>query len=131
MRPSSADTSEPAWVKRKMLSMKSSTSRPSSSRKYSAIVSAGQGDAQARAGRLVHLAEDHARSCRCTPDSLHLEPEVVALAGALAHAGEDGVAAVLGGDVADQLLDDDRLADAGAAEQADLAAARERARSGR
>jgi hypothetical protein len=37
MRPSSADTSEPACVKRKMLSMKSSTFLPSS-RKYSAIV---------------------------------------------------------------------------------------------
>src|SRR5947209_16007891 len=36
MRPSSADTSEPAWVKRKMLSMNSSVSEPSSSRKYSA-----------------------------------------------------------------------------------------------
>src|SRR5438067_746439 len=39
MRPRSAETSEPAWVKRKMLSMKMRRSRPSSSRKYSAIVS--------------------------------------------------------------------------------------------
>src|SRR3569833_2288433 len=38
MRPRSADTSEPAWVKRKILSMKNSTSWPSWSRKYSAIV---------------------------------------------------------------------------------------------
>ena len=38
MRPSSAETSEPACTKRKMLSMKSSTSWPPSSRKYSAIV---------------------------------------------------------------------------------------------
>src|SRR5580700_5078071 len=38
MRPSSADTSEPACTKRKILSMKSSTSRCSSSRKYSATV---------------------------------------------------------------------------------------------
>src|SRR5438874_994916 len=38
MRPSSAETSEPAWVNRKMLSMKSSTSWFSSSRKYSAAV---------------------------------------------------------------------------------------------
>ena len=37
MRPSNADTSEPLMIKRKMLSMNSSTSRPSS-RKYSAIV---------------------------------------------------------------------------------------------
>jgi hypothetical protein len=38
MRPSSADTSEPAWVKRKMLSTKNNTSWPSASRKYSATV---------------------------------------------------------------------------------------------
>ena len=82
---------------------------------------AGEADAQARARRLVHLAEDQGG---LVDDAglLHLEPEVVALAGALADAGEDGEAAVLGGDVADQLLDDDRLADAGAAEEADLAA---------
>ena len=83
---------------------------------------AGQPDAQARAGRLVHLAEDHHRlgdDARLR----HLEVEVVALAGALADAGEHREAAVLGGDVADQLLDEHRLADAGAAEQADLAAA--------
>ena len=54
---------------------------------------------------------------------LHLEPQVVALAGALAHAGEHRDAAVLQGDVVDQLHDDDGLAHAGAAEQADLAAA--------
>ena len=52
----------------------------------------------------------------------HLEPEVVALARALADAGEDRDAAVLLRDVVDQLLDQDGLADAGAAEEADLAA---------
>src|SRR3954467_4491013 len=40
MRPSSVETSEPAWVNRKMLSMKSSTSWFWTSRKYSAMVSA-------------------------------------------------------------------------------------------
>ena len=40
MRPSSVETSEPAWVNRKMLSMKSSTSWFCTSRKYSAMVSA-------------------------------------------------------------------------------------------
>src|ERR1035438_2177694 len=40
IRPSSVDTSEPAWVNRKMLSMNSSTSWPCTSRKYSAMVSA-------------------------------------------------------------------------------------------
>ena len=53
----------------------------------------------------------------------HLAQQVVALAGALADAGEDREAAVLQGDVVDQLLDEHRLADAGAAEEAGLAAA--------
>jgi len=52
-------------------------------------------------------------------------PEVVALAGALADAGEDREAAVLGGNIADELLDNDGLADARAAIGADLAAAGE------
>ena len=82
---------------------------------------AGQRDAHARAGRLVHLAEDEHR---LVDDArlLHLEPEVVALARALAHAAERRQAAVLLGEVVDELLDEHRLADAGAAEQADLAA---------
>ena len=58
---------------------------------------------------------------------LHFEPQVVAFAGPLADAGEDRVPAVLRGDAGDQLLDDDRLADAGPAEQTGLAAADERA----
>ena len=52
---------------------------------------------------------------------LHFEPEVVALARPLAHAGEHRHAAGLDRDVADQLLHHDGLADAGAAEEADLA----------
>ena len=54
---------------------------------------------------------------------LEFEPEIVAFAGALAHAGEHRDAAVLHGEVVDQFLNDDGLADARAAEQADLAAA--------
>ena len=53
----------------------------------------------------------------------HLVVEVAALAGALADAGEHREAAVLLGDVVDELEDEDGLADAGAAEEADLAAA--------
>ena len=81
----------------------------------------GEGDPQAGARRLVHLAEDQHR---LVDDAglLHLEPEVVALARALADAAEGGEALVLLGDGADQLLDQNGLADAGAAEQADLAA---------
>src|SRR3712207_5956102 len=52
----------------------------------------------------------------------HLEPEVVPLARALAHAAERRQAAVLLREVVDELLDEHRLADAGATEQADLAA---------
>ena len=48
--------------------------------------------------------------------------EVVALAGALADACEHRVTTVRLGDVVDQLLNQHGLADAGAAEQADLAA---------
>ncbi len=82
---------------------------------------AGERDAQASARRLVHLPVDerglvdHARLA-------HLEEEVVALARPLAHAGEDGETAVLLGEVVDQLHDQHGLADAGAAEEADLAA---------
>jgi hypothetical protein len=79
----------------------------------------------ARAGRLVHLAKDEDRLVEHAR-LFHLDPEVVALARALADAGEHGDAGVLGGDVADQLLDEHGLADAGAAEEADLAAADER-----
>ena len=102
--------------------MNSSTSWPSTSRKYSATVRAGKPDAGARSRRLVHLAVDQRRLVDDLA-LLHLEPEVVALAGALADAGEDREPAVLGGDVVDQLHDEDGLADAGAAEEADLAAA--------
>src|SRR5439155_2292908 len=54
---------------------------------------------------------------------LHFQPQVVALARALAHAGEYRDAAVLQSDVIDQLHDDDGLADARAAEQPDFSAA--------
>ena len=82
---------------------------------------AGEADAQAGARGLVHLAE-HQGGLVEDARFLHLEVEVVALAGPLAHAAEHREAAVLGGDVVDQLLDEHRLAHAGAAEQADLAA---------
>ena len=82
---------------------------------------AGQADALAGAGRLVHLAEHEGRALDDARLG-HLVDEVVALAGALADAREHGHAGVLLRDVVDQLLDDDRLADAGAAEDADLAA---------
>ena len=57
-----------------------------------------------------------------TPASVHLLDQVVALTGALADAGEHRHTAVVLGDAGDHLLDQHGLADAGTAEQADLAA---------
>ena len=57
-----------------------------------------------------------------TPGLLHLEPEVGAFTRALADAREHRHTTVLGGDPVDHLHDEDGLAHAGAAEEADLAA---------
>jgi peptide chain release factor 1 len=93
---------------------------------------AAQRHAQARAGRLRHLAVDERRARLLhlvqVDDAalLELQPEIVSLAGPLADPGEHRDAAVLHRDVVNQLLDDDGLADTGAAEQPDLAAAQVR-----
>src|SRR5207237_2576818 len=92
----------------------------------------GQADAQTRTRRLGHLAVDECcfrfrRIARNDDAGLfEFEIEIVAFARALADAGEDGEAAVLFGDVRDELEDENRLADAGTAEQAGLAALRVR-----
>ena len=128
MRPSSADTSEPACVKRKMLSTNSSTSLFFGVAEVLGHRQRRQRHAQTRARRLGHLAVDQRRArlrriVRVDDAALlELEPEVVAFARALADAGEHRHAAVLHGDVVDELHDDDGLADAGAAEEPDLAA---------
>ena len=94
---------------------------------------AGQRDTQAVARRFVHLAVDHGHlrvGQVVQVDDLrigHLVIEVVAFAGALTDAGEHGQARVRLRDVVDQLHHVDGLADAGAAEQAHLAALGERA----
>ena len=89
---------------------------------------AGEADAGAGAGRLVHLAVDQ-RAFRALAAALLVDArfdelviKVVALAGALADAGEHRIAAVGLRDVVDQLLNEHGLADASTAEQADLAA---------
>src|ERR671916_2947551 len=82
---------------------------------------AGEADAEAGAGRLVHLAEDECHVPE-PPGLLELAVEIVSLAGSLADASEDTSALILQGDVVDQLGDDDRLADARAAEETNLAA---------
>jgi len=94
-----------------------------------------QGDARACSRRLVHLAV-HEGALRTDGAAVvlarilvharldHLVIEVVAFARTLADAREHGVTAVRLRDVVDELLNENRLADAGAAEEADLAAAR-------
>src|SRR5207253_3076961 len=95
---------------------------------------AGQRNAGAGARRLVHLAEHErdlgALGCRVAILVLgddagfeELVVEVVTFAGALTDAGEYADSAVALGDIVDQLLNEHGLADAGAAEQTDLAAA--------
>src|ERR687896_2699666 len=86
---------------------------------------AGQRHAHAGTGWLVHLTE-HEHGPVDNAGLLHLEPEVVALARALAHAAERRQALVLLRDVPDELLDQHGLAYPGAAEQPDLAAFRVR-----
>ena len=89
---------------------------------------AGEADAGAGARRLVHLAV-HQRAFRAFAAALLVDAgfdelviEVVAFAGALADAGEHRVTAMRLRNVVDQFLNQHGLADAGAAEQADLAA---------
>ena len=86
---------------------------------------AGLRDAETHARRFVHLTE-HERRLREHARLFHFEPEVVAFARALADAGEHREALVHVRDVADQLLNENGLADAGAAEESDLTAARVR-----
>ena len=94
---------------------------------------ARQADTRARARRLVHLAIDEGAFralgralLRILVDARfdHLVIEVVAFARAFADAGEHRIAAMFLGDVVDEFLDQHGLADTGAAEQSDLAAAR-------
>ena len=80
-----------------------------------------QGDAQTRARRLVHLAEDQ-RGLADDARLGHLTEEVVALAGALTDTGEHRHTGEVLRNAVDHLLDEDGLADTGTAEQADLAA---------
>ena len=89
-----------------------------------------QRDAQTGARRLVHLAEDQ-RGLLDDAGLGHLRDQVVALTGALADAGEHRHATEVLGDAVDHLLDQHGLADAGTAEQADLAAVARTGSAGR
>ena len=87
MRPSSVDTSEPACTKRKMLSTKSNTSWSCDVPEVLSHRQGRQRHTQAHAWRLVHLAEDQ-RRLFVHARFHHLETEVGAFTGALAHARE-------------------------------------------
>ena len=82
---------------------------------------ARQGDAQTRARRLVHLAEDEGGLIE-DARLFHFANQIVAFTGALADAGEHGDAAVVLSHALNHLLDEDGLADARTTEEADLAA---------
>ena len=115
-----------------MLSMNNSTSAPVESRKYSAMVRADRATRSRAPGgsfiwpKTMHGLLDDAAAGVADLGFLHFQPEVVALAGPLADAGEDREAAVGAGDAGDQLGEDHGLAQPGPAEQAGLAAADER-----
>ena len=78
-----------------------------------------QADAHTRSRRLVHLS---VYQCCFFNNAgfFHFRPQVVAFTGTFADAAKDGHAAVFGGNIPDQFHDDNRLADAGAAEQTDF-----------
>ena len=74
-----------------------------------------------RSGRFVHLTE-HERGLGDNARLLHFVPQVVALTRTLSDAGEYRVTAVLGSDIAYELLNENRLADSGTAEKSYLTA---------
>jgi peptide chain release factor 1 len=89
---------------------------------------AGKADAKPRAGRFSHLSVDQggARFLRIAGNDdarfRHFQPKVVAFARALTHAGENGHAAVLHGDVVDQFHNEYGFSNARAAEKSNLSA---------
>ena len=85
----------------------------------------GQGDTGTGSGGLVHLAEDKGDlglAIKLNDGGLlHFVVQIVTLTGTLADTGEDGVTTVGLGDVVDELLDEDGLADTSTAEETNLA----------
>ena len=77
--------------------------------------------AQACARRLVHLPEGKRGVVECA-GVFHVKDHVAAFAAALAHACEHGIIAGIARHVVDELHDEDRLAHARAAKQADFRA---------
>ena len=86
---------------------------------------AGQANAQTSPRRLIHLSKYH-RGLGDYAGLRHLTIEVVSFTRTLADTRKDRVATVLGSGVADELLNDDGLSYAGAAEDPDLSPLAER-----
>ena len=121
MRPSSVETSEPALHEAEDIVDEEEHVLVFDVAEVLRHRQGRERDPEAHAGRLVHLPEDE-RGLLDNARLLHLEPEVGPLACALTHAGEDGHTTVLLGHAIDHLEDEHCLADAGPAEEADLAA---------
>jgi hypothetical protein len=85
----------------------------------------GVTDAEAGAGRLVHLPKDEDRILQ-DAGLLDVTVELLALARTLADAAENAHALVIGDHIVDHLHEENGLANAGAAEEARLAAALDR-----
>jgi len=87
MRPKRTDTSDAAWAKRKILSMREQDVLAFG---IAEILGHGQaGEAHPHPGSrwLVHLTE-HERRFFDDAGSLHLEPEIVSFSSPLPHTGE-------------------------------------------
>ena len=76
-------------------------------------------DTHTRSRRLVHLSE-HQRGLINDTRALHLGPEVITLSGTLSYSCKNGISAMLRRNIADQLLNEHRLADTCTSEQSDL-----------
>ena len=82
---------------------------------------AGKANTHTGSGGLVHLTKDHGGFADNTGFG-HFVVQVIAFAGTLTNAGEDRIAVVGGGNVVNELLNQNGFADAGTAEQTDLTA---------
>ncbi len=111
----------PAWMNRKMLSISSSTSPCSSSRKYSAMVSAAS-PTRNRAPGGSFIWPNIITMCGSTPASFMSLIQLLAFATAFADAAEDAHALLMADHVVNHLGQQHRLADTRAAEEPGLAA---------
>jgi hypothetical protein len=101
------------------------SSRPGNIKQHAeGITYTGKGDTGTSSGGLVHLTEDKGDLGLALELNdgglLHFVVQIVTLTGTLTDTGEDGVTTVGLGDVVDELLDEDSLADTSATEQTNL-----------